>query len=185
MLKQTRTHFGAILLLSVCYLPMSYAGSTPKAIENLDLTKFAGTWYEIARLPNKYERDLVDVTSTLKIKNGEMKLINRGSERRSNKRKKILAGDVSLPDRNTPGRMKVKVFPFVSFEYKVIDIDTENYQWAIITSDSREFLWLFARNPEISHSLYMNLVERARSMGFAVNKLERVSQFSNSAVVEK
>jgi apolipoprotein D and lipocalin family protein len=152
-------------------------------VDTVDYTSYAGTWYEIARLPNKHERGLVEVTSTFKLaKDGTMKLVNRGYKGSRGGTCKTVKGDVVVPDKRKAGALKVKVWLF-SIDYRIIELDHDNYQYAMVTTDSRDNLWILSRTPSMDASVYTQLVQSARDKGFEVDRLYRVPQVSNSAVV--
>ena len=77
--------------------------------------------------------------------------------------------------------MKIKMFVF-SIDYRVIDLDRDNYRYALITTDSDKFLWILSRSPEMKQAEFDILVDSARRQGFDVDRLELVSQESNSAI---
>jgi len=161
-------------------------GNRINSVADLDLAGFAGTWYEIARLPNRHERQLVDVTSTFTIRDdGGIAVVNQGYKGSRKGKRMVLKGDVSIPDRNNMGAMKIKVFRIFSLDYKIIDIDRENYSYAMVSTNSRDYLWVFSKTPVMSEDVYAKLIDSARGKGFDVDRLERVSQDGNSALAEK
>ena len=146
-------------------------------VSNLDLTRYQGTWYEIARLPNSFERDLTSVTATYTLKqNGKIEVINQGYK--TNKKKKSVKGVAWVPSKKFPGRLKVRFFWPFSGDYYVITIDDE-YQYALVGSPSRRFLWILAKQPQISDEVYNSYLDVARSERFNVEELIKVDQSLN------
>lgn len=154
------------------------------AVKDLDYDQYAGTWYEIARFPNKHEKGLVEVTSTFKRrKDGRYEIINEGYKGSRGGKKTSIKGVVYVPDRKKAGDMKVRVW-FFTIGYKIIDVDKKNYEYALVTSDSDDYLWIFSKSPLMDKSTYEKIVASAREKGFDTKKLERVPQDANCAIVE-
>ena len=117
-------------------------------VESLDLNKYKGLWYEIARLPNRFEKNLECVTAryTLDAK-GKVIVENSGYNTKSLDMESI-TGKAWVPDSTTPGVLKVRFFwPFAG-DYYVIDVD-EDYQTALVGSPDRKYLWILSRSTNI------------------------------------
>ncbi|HWQ89297.1 MAG TPA: lipocalin family protein [Desulfitobacteriaceae bacterium] len=144
---------------------------------DIDITRYLGTWYEIARLPHAFEKGLDNVTAAYTLKSdGKIEVINTGFK---NGEKKIAKGVAWIPDKSCPGKLLVSFFrPFKSL-YKIIKLDEENYSYAVVTSSIKDYLWILSREPKISDELFNNLISYASSLGFDASKIIRVSQDSN------
>lgn len=173
-------------LISVVTISTADARSRkPDVVKDIDLDQYSGTWYEIARLPNKHEKDMVEVTSTFtRTKDGGYVIINRGYKGSRGGKCSTVKGDVSIPDKKTKGAMKVKVW-FLNIDYRVLDVDKEKYQYALVSSDSQKYLWIMSKQPVMDPVQFENLVDMARDKGYNVDDLEKVSQVHNSAVAQR
>lgn len=175
-----------LALLGVVFLTVSISGARDSDIEvvkNIDLDRYSGTWYEIARLPNKHQKEMVEVTTVMKKgRNGKFEMITTGYKGSRGGKRATVKGDVEIPDQQNTGDLKVKVFLF-SVDYKIIDIDQEGYQYALVTSEGGKFLWIFSRSPVMDPRDYNKMMTSAQDKGFDVAQMERVSQISNSALV--
>ena len=144
-------------------------------VEKVDIPKYSGVWYEIARLPNSFEKGLECVTATYTQKsNGKIEVLNKGysSEKGSYKTAK---GTAWLPDSKYPGRLKVTFFwPFAG-NYYIISLE-ENYQYALVGDPSRKYLWVLARTKTLDLSIYDDLMKKAKSNGFDINKVIKINQ---------
>ena len=88
-------------------------------VKSLDLKRYQGTWYEIARLPNSFEKNLIAVTATYSIKgNGKVEVLNQGYK--SGLKRKSVTGTAWVPRKEYPGRLKVRFFWPFSGDYYVI-----------------------------------------------------------------
>lgn len=146
-------------------------------VPEVDLTRYLGRWYEIARFPHRFERDLVNVTATYSIRpDGRIDVLNQGY-------KLSPAGDRSdakaiawVPDLAVPARLRVRFFwPFAA-DYRIIALDQVGYQYALVTSSSWKFLWILGREPQMDAETYSKLVALAQGYGFDVSQLYQVPQ---------
>jgi apolipoprotein D and lipocalin family protein len=144
-------------------------------VSNFVLNRYLGTWYEIARLPHRFEKGLTRVTADYTLNpGGSILVVNRGFKAGKNKWSQA-EGKAWVPDPAVPARLKVRFFWPFSAEYKVIRLDTE-YQWAVVTSSKKNYLWILSREPVIDEALYESLVQYVRENGFDVSQLIRVEQ---------
>ena len=164
--------FCCALLLLGCGESDSFVRSLPA--KSVDLSRYLGTWYEIARIPSWFEGDLNYVTATYSLKkDGQIDVHNEGLTK-SQGEKKVAIGTAWLPDTSQTGRLKVSFFWLVAADYVVFDLDPD-YQYALVGS-SRDFLWILSRKPQMDETLYQQLLAKATSAGYDVTRLERVIQ---------
>jgi apolipoprotein D and lipocalin family protein len=145
-------------------------------VEDLNLTRYMGTWYEIARLPNRFEKGLECVTATYSLRgDGKIKVLNLGRKSENHEEVKKITGVAWVPDSKAPGRLKVQFFwPFAG-KYWVLYID-QDYQTALVGDPSRKYLWVLSRTPFLKESILKNLLNRAEDNGFRVDKMVFVNQ---------
>lgn len=157
------------------------AGCTgvPRGIEpvrGFDAQRYAGTWYEIARLDHRFERGLRNVSATYTLRDdGRVGVVNRGYDIEDCEWKSV---DGSAKFREDPRTASLAVTFFWPFAggYHVFALDERDYRWAIVSGPSREYLWILAREPVVSPALRADLVARAKAAGFAVDRLIMVDQ---------
>lgn len=142
----------------------------------VDIKRYAGTWYEIARLPNSFEKGLECVTATYKIKdNGKIEVINRGHKIDDRSEVKSAKGTAWVPDPEFPGRLKVRFFwPFAG-NYYIIHLD-KDYNYALVGDPSRKYLWILSKNKALDNAIYDKLINIAQEQGFESNKMIMVKQ---------
>ena len=142
-------------------------------INNFDINKYLGTWYEIARIDNWFEKNLINVKAEYSLNENKLNIINSGYDTKSNKEKTI--NGVGYLVRDNYGQLKISFFrPFYS-EYNIIILD-KDYNYAVVAGNNYNYLWILTRNKSISNKLYDNLKQKISNMGFDVNKLINVSQ---------
>lgn len=152
-----------------------------QTVNQLDLARYLGKWYEIARFPHSFEKDLVGVTATYSFgKKGRIEVLNQGYLRTLDGKLKKARGKAKQPDPEQPGRLKVAFFLFFYADYLVLELDTVNYQWAMIGSSSPDYFWILSREPRMDNEIYQDLLERAGKRGYDLSRLEKVQQPSAS-----
>ena len=147
-----------------------------RPVENFEVNKYIGKWYEIARLDHSFERGLEQVSAQYSMRDdGGINVINRGFSVADNEWSEAdgKAYFVNNPD---TGYLKVSFFgPFYG-SYVVFGLDTEAYQHAFVSGPDLSYLWLLSRTPEVSDELISHFIKQAKSLGFDTNELIRVKQ---------
>lgn len=138
----------------------------------VDLERYLGTWYEVARLPHSFEKDLEEVTATyLRRSDGRIQVINAGY--RQGRRKEARA-TAWVADPACLGRLWVRFFwPFKS-AYRILILDREEYQYALVGGAGKDYLWILSRSPKMSEEVFQTLVSAAAKEGYDVTRLIRV-----------
>lgn len=145
-------------------------------VPSVDIKRYSGTWYEIARLPNRFEKDLICVTATYTIRDdGRIDVLNQGIPKTDRSKIEEAKGIAKIPDAADPAKLKVSFFWPFSGDYWILDLD-DAYQYVLIGEPSRKFLWILARQKQIEESVYQRLSEKAKNLGFDTSKFERVPQ---------
>lgn len=149
-------------------------------VKRLDIQKYLGTWYEIARFDHFFERGLVGVTANYSMReDGKIKVINSGYKNSLNGKFSKAVGKAFVPDpENEPAKLKVSFFWFFYGDYYVMELD-KDYLWAVIGSSSDKYLWILSRTPQIGNELYTELLEKLKKRGYDVSKLMKVLQKAN------
>ena len=139
-------------------------------VDNFELNRYLGKWYEIARLDHSFERGLEAVSAEYSLRDdGGIRVINSGrnTDTQANQEAEGRAYFVEQPDL---GYLKVSFFgPFFG-SYVIFELD-ENYQYAFIAGNTTNYLWLLARTPEVSQELVNQFISRATQLGFDTSQL--------------
>lgn len=143
----------------------------------VDLQQYAGTWYEIARLPEKYEKDCAsDVTATYELTiDGGLRIVNRCRRRDGSVKRAI--GRAEVVDEDTNAKLRVSfapqlldALPFVWSDYYVMDVASD-YSTAVVGTPDRSHLWLLAREPTVSEEVRSAFIAKALGQGFDTSQL--------------
>lgn len=143
-------------------------GVTP--VQNFDAQRYLGKWYEIARLDNRFERGLENITAEYSLRpDGHIKVVNRGLSIQTQQWKQS-EGVAKFVGSRTVGQLKVSFFgPFYG-GYNVVELDPD-YQYALVVGNDRSYLWILSRTSELAPHVKTKLVAKARALGFATDKL--------------
>ena len=155
------------------------SGVTP--ITGFELDRYLGKWYEIARLDHSFERGLSNVSATYGVReDGGVAVLNRGYDDRAGVWKEA-EGRAYFIGESTVGSLKVSFFgPFYG-GYHIVALDRANYSHALISGPSRDYLWILARTRSVSPAVLENLLQQARALGFATDRLILVKQDRDDA----
>jgi apolipoprotein D and lipocalin family protein len=146
-------------------------------VKKMDIQKYLGTWYEIARYDHFFERGLVGVTANYSLKDdGTLKVVNSGYKNNLNGKFSQSVGKAYIPDPvNEPAKIKVSFFLFFYADYFVMELD-KDYQWAVIGSNSDKYLWILSRTPQMKDEIFTGLLEKLKKRGYDVSTLIKVVQ---------
>ena len=160
----------------------------------VDLKKYAGKWYEIARYPFKYQKQCVgNTTATYSIRSADrIEVLNQcvtkdGSTDSAN-------GAAKVADKKTNAKLKVRFAPSIlSFipgvwgDYWILDLD-KDYKYVAVGDPDRKYLWILSRDPKMPDAVYQDMLRRLEKQGFNPGKLERTAQnveVIKGAVIER
>jgi lipocalin len=148
-------------------------------VKELDLNRYLGTWYEIARFPHSFEKGLVGVTANYSLRtDGKIRVINKGYENSLNGKLSVAEGKAKISDKADTGKLKVSFFWIFYADYYVLELDAE-YKYVMIGSSSPKYFWILSRTPQMDESTYNMLLDKARTRGYNLDKLEKVQQPQN------
>jgi len=140
-------------------------------VENFRLEKYLGKWYEIARLDHPFERGLTRVTAEYSLRDdGGVRVLNRGYSDKEQTWKEA-EGKAYFVQRPDQGYLKASFFWPLYGSYIVFELDHENYRYSLVCGPDKSYLWILARDPEISADLKNILVAKAARLGFDTSKL--------------
>jgi apolipoprotein D and lipocalin family protein len=146
-------------------------------VDKVDLARYAGTWFEIAKLPNSFEKGLKCVSATYTIRgDGKIKVSNQGINARKHNKIQKIEGVAFIPDKSSPTKLKVRFFWPFSGNYWIIGLDQENYQYALIGDPSRKYLWVLCRTKTLDTAIFNVLITKAKEDGFDVSKVTMTIQ---------
>jgi apolipoprotein D and lipocalin family protein len=140
-------------------------------VENFELDRYLGKWYEIARLDHSFERGLENITAEYSLReDGGVDVKNRGFSRSGNEWSEA-NGKAYFVNSPKEGYLKVSFFgPFYG-SYIIFELDVENYQYAFVSGPDLNYLWLLSRTPVVSKEIITDFIEKSKALGFDTKKL--------------
>ncbi len=141
------------------------------AVDDFELERYLGTWYEIARLDHRFERGLSHVKAEYELReDGGVRVVNSGYDT-ANKEWSTAEGKAFFVGEPDIGRLKVSFFgPFYG-AYNIVELDKTNYRYAMIIGPNTDYLWILARDPSLEPAVMNRLKARAEELGFPVEEL--------------
>lgn len=139
-----------------------------RTVQSLDLNRFMGKWYEIARYDHRFEEGMTLVTATYTmLDDGSVEVVNAGYK---DGEYKEIKGKAKLPDANDPGKLKVSFFLWFYSDYYVLDI-APDYSYVLIGSSSDKYLWIMSREETLSDDVLKGLLDKLRNRGYDTDRL--------------
>jgi apolipoprotein D and lipocalin family protein len=151
-----------------------------KTVGHVDIARYAGTWFEIAKFPLRYEDGLVGITATYTLlSNGKVRVLNQGYLGDFNGKIKKAKGKAWVVDTKTNAMLKVSFFWPFSADYWILELG-KDYEYAVVGEGSRRFLWILSRASQMDESLLSEITGRMQAEGFNVARLEKTPQRSST-----
>lgn len=148
-----------------------------RTVASVDLERYMGSWFEIARYPNRYQEGLIEVVATYALKpDGRIAVTNTGQlVGRRGKREKVSRAEGWVVDGGVNARWHVQfVWPWKA-DYWIIDL-CPDYSYAVVGQPCRSNLWVLARQPQLPEATYAAICERLRAQGYDPSRLVRTPQ---------
>lgn len=157
-----------ILSLSLLFIGCSTKYPPLPTVEKVDIEKYKGSWYEIARFEHFFEKGCKNVTATYELKkDGDIQVINRCTMIEDQKKKE--ATGVAYAVDSTNSKLKVSFFrPFYG-DYYILDVASD-YSYALVGAPSRELLWILSRTKTIDESTKEKILAKLPLLGFDKEK---------------
>lgn len=164
------------LLLAAQGLTMETTDNTPlRTVPSVDLQRYAGRWFELARLPNRFQLNCDrDTSATYTLRpDGTITVVNQC--RQADGQMKSVQGTAHTADAGNSARLKVTFFAPFSGDYWVIGLDPE-YRWALVGEPGRKYLWLLSREPRMEEAEVLRILDTAAAQGYDLKPLIRTRQ---------
>lgn len=164
------TLLGAVL--AACS-PVGHSGnpSVPQPVKPVEIDRYLGHWFELARYENQFERGCEAVSADYSLrKDGMFRVLNTCREGGINGKRKESEGKAKTVPDSGNAKLKVSFFGPFSGDYWILD-RAADYSWSIVGEPSGRYLWILTREPKPAQKTRNMLVERAKSLGYDVDML--------------
>jgi apolipoprotein D and lipocalin family protein len=145
-----------------------------RTVARVEVERYLGVWYEIARYPHRFQDGCADSTATytglpdgrIRVENACRDIREGGAERRATGVAWVAPGD--------PSNAKLLVQFFWPFrgEYWIIELDPD-YRYAVVGHPSRDYLWILSRTPRMDEEVYRDLLRRIAAHGYDLTRIRR------------
>jgi lipocalin len=153
-----------------------FSGEPLQTVQELDLQRYLGRWYEIARYQKGFEKNIYGTTAEYSLRDdGRIQVVNSGFKNSLDGKYTSVKAVAWRPDDQVPGALKVKFFRLFTSDYLVFGLD-EDYQWALVGNNQRDSLWLLSRTPEVSEQTMIRMRTIAADQGYDLSELFYVPQ---------
>jgi apolipoprotein D and lipocalin family protein len=164
-------HIVITILMSLILTSCTGLPDAVYPVNDFDINRYLGKWYEIARLDHSFERGLNKVSAEYALRDdGGVSVINRGFSNKTNDWKET-EGKAYFVDDPSTGHLKVSFFgPFYG-SYVVFELDEDEYQYAFVAGYNKSYLWLLSRTPDVNEDIMERFVKRSSELGFDTEAL--------------
>lgn len=152
------------------YLPL-------ETVKQVDVKKYLGKWYEVASIPNRFQKGC-ECTSAeyILIDSTTIKVINK-----CKKENEVddVEGKAFIVEGTNNAKLKVQFFWPFKGDYWIIELD-DNYQYAVVGTPSRKYLWILSRKPVLDDNIYQMLLQKIKDKNFDITKIQKTNQDCNN-----
>lgn len=186
-LARRRTHtapclgllaFGVAAMASACATTTTERLGLPplQTVSKVDLSRYTGTWFEIASYPQRFQKGCTGTTATYTLRDdGEIGVVNRCRKGSLQGKEDSAEGRARVVDATTNAKLEVTFFwPFWG-DYWIIDLG-QNYEYAVVGHPGRDYLWILSRTPSMEDSVYRGILDRLQAKGYPLDRLQKTLQ---------
>ena len=147
-----------------------------RAVDEVDLERYLGTWYEIASFPQSFQKGCTATTATYSSRDdGRIDVLNRCRKDSLDGKVKTANGIARVVDESTHAKLEVSFFRPFWGDYWIIDLGDE-YEYAVVGHPGRDYLWILSRTPQMNEQVYAEIIERLKAQHYQTERLERTLQ---------
>lgn len=147
-----------------------------QTVAHVELSRYVGTWYEIANFPQSFQRGCTASTATYTLRSdGDIDVLNRCRKGSVDGEEKSALGRARVVDRSTNAKLEVSFFRPFWADYWIIDL-SDDYSYAVVGHPGRDYLWILARTPTMAEATFQGIVARLQAKGYETSRLVRTQQ---------
>lgn len=172
-------NYAYVLFISCC----AFNAFALPTVSNIDLNKYLGKWYEIARFDSWFEKDCVYVTAEYSLGGNIINVLNSCNLKAPNGKFKQAHGRATIVANSNNAKLKISFLPkslrafdsLFAGDYWILKIDRD-YEVVLSGAPSKKYLWILARSIRIEPEIYSEYVDYAKTLGFNVENLHKTLQ---------
>ena len=152
------------------------AGQPLKTVDKVEIPRYLGSWYEIAKFPNSFQRNCVGAVATYSLRDdGDLTVVNSCREKNLAGETRKAKGKAWLAEAGSSAKLYVRFFWPFKGDYWIIDLGSD-YEYAVVGEPGRKYLWILSRTAALPEPVYGKILERLREQGYDVGRLEKTPQ---------
>jgi apolipoprotein D and lipocalin family protein len=145
-------------------------------VSYVDLSRYTGTWYEIARYPHKFQKGCIESRAIYTLRDdGKLSVLNECFEDSDRSKIRSAKGKAWIVDSITNAKLKVSFFWPFSGDYWIIDLGRD-YEYAVIGHPDRKYLWILSRTQVMHKSVYEGILNRLQEQHYDISRLIRTQK---------
>jgi Bacterial lipocalin len=160
-----------LVIMMLSFITQLWA-APPKTVGYVDLAKYAGLWYEIAKYPKWYEKGMTQIRAEYIPMGDYIRVINSGIKKGKIKQ---IKGKAFVVKNSGNAKLRVQFFWPFKGDYWIIGL-ADDYSWAVVSDKKRSSLWILSRTPHLAAEIYDAVLGILRSDGFDLSKLVKTEQ---------
>jgi apolipoprotein D and lipocalin family protein len=167
----------AVIALGALFSGCATSSGVPtlKTVAHVELSRYVGTWHEIARYPNSFQKGCIGSTATYTLReDGEIDVINRCRDDRDGSLREA-KGRAWVVDPTSNARLKVSFFWPFRGDYWIIDLGND-YEFAVVGAPSRKYLWVLSRTLLMDDDVFNGIMQRIEQLGFERDRVVKSTQ---------
>jgi apolipoprotein D and lipocalin family protein len=147
-----------------------------ETVQHVDLTKYAGKWYEIASYPQRFQKGCHCTTAEYTLTDrGYVIVENRCNRDSVNGKQSYIKGKAFVEKNSGNAKLKVQFFWPFKGKYWIIDL-ADDYSYAVVSHPNKKYLWILSRTSKMDPSIYQQIIRRLEKKGFDLTKLKATVQ---------
>ena len=143
----------------------------------VDLSRYLGLWYEIARIDHSFQKDCVASTADYSLKqDGYIKVVNTCRKKSQDGEITSVEGKAWVVNKDTNAWLKVQFFWPFRGDYVIIDLDEKEYRYAVVGHPTRDYLWILSRTPQMDDGTYGEILSKISKQGYDLDRIKKYPQ---------
>lgn len=167
----------AVLLLAGCATTTEKLKLPPlTTVDHVDLSRYLGTWYEIASFPQRFQQGCTATTANYTLRDdGLIRVLNRCRKDALDGPETEAQGLARVVDTKTNAKLEVSFFRPFWGDYWIIDL-APDYSYAVVGHPGRDYLWILSRTPTLPDDVYQGIVKRLEAKSYPLDRLQKTLQ---------
>jgi len=165
------------VLVSFLLMPTTFSmAQTLQTVPYVDLEKYSGKWYEIASLPQRFQKGCNCTTAEYSLTDKGFVIVeNKCNKGSINGKQASIKGKAFVVANSGNAKLKVQFFWPFKGKYWIIDL-AKDYSYAVVGHPNKKYLWILSRTPRMDEAIYQKIISNIKAQGFDISRIKRTKQ---------